>query len=117
MERRGGRDIPYAEFADSTPGSGVAHALDGERTARAFAAVTAGDLTVRWANALRPRSIPTGSYETNFDDPRSGTWERTMSASIGYEHAFQDLSRAYVNASIDEYAYGGTVPDHSGGVP
>jgi iron complex outermembrane receptor protein len=88
----------------------VAHALDGERTARAFAVGTAGDLTMRWAYALRHRSIPTGSYETNFDDPRSGTWERTMSASIGYEHAFQDLSRAYVNASIDEYAYGGTFP-------
>lgn len=108
-ERREGRDLHYAEFDTSATG-GVAEGVDGEQAYRALVKGGRGDFSFLGASSVRLRHVPTASYSTNFNDPRTQTEDRTSTAVVTYEHSFADLSRLFVSTAFDTYGYHGTWP-------
>jgi iron complex outermembrane receptor protein len=108
-ETRRGADLHYQEFDTSATG-GVARGLDGEHAYRALVKASRGDFSFLGASSLRVRDIPTASYSTSFNDPRTQTHDRTSTAVVTYEHSFADLSRVFVSSAFDSYGYKGSWP-------
>jgi outer membrane receptor protein involved in Fe transport len=109
-ERRGGQDLYYREFDSPQTDNGVVRGMDGEQTYRGLAKGSMGDFSALAAYSARERDVPTASYSTVFDDPRFRTHDRTATATLSYEHSFEDLSRAFVTAAFDSYRYDGQYP-------
>ncbi len=109
-ERRGGQNLYYPEFDSPQTNNGVVRGMDSEQTYRGLAKGSMGDFSALAAYSARERDVPTASYSTVFDDPRFRTHDRTATATLSYEHAFEDLSRAFATAAFDSYRYDGQYP-------
>ncbi len=109
-ERLGGQDLYYPEFDSPQTDNGVVRGMDGEQTYRGLAKGSMGDFSALAAYSARERDVPTASYSTVFDDPRFRTHDRTATATLSYEHAFEDLSRVFATAAFDSYRYDGQYP-------
>jgi outer membrane receptor for ferrienterochelin and colicins len=105
-----GQDFEYPEFAGEGPAEGRAVGLDGDRFARTLVRVMKGDFTVEGFYASRRKDIPTASYETLFGEPGEQTKDGGTLLSASYEHAFEDLSRAWATASYQTVSYAGDYP-------
>ncbi len=96
------------------PGLGTAVAADGERYDRQFAKLTAGDWTLQAGRSWRLKQIPTGSFQTTFNDPRARTTDAYSSAFLRYRHGFSSLSSVDATFSYDAYTYHGRYPYATG---
>jgi iron complex outermembrane receptor protein len=106
----------YAEFDDPSTNDGVAENADGESFRRFFASATKGGLSLEFSHGSRDKLIPTGAYETVFNDARSRTLDRTTMASLTYDRA---LTNGAVAARLHSgryhyagaYTYSAEAPD------
>ena len=105
-----GADLYYPEF--DTPGTngGRAVGLDGDGYGRAFARASRGDFSLEGFYSTRTKHVPTASFDTLFGDGRERTRDSAGMLSLAYEHAFEDLSRAWASASYNSASYDGDYP-------
>jgi iron complex outermembrane receptor protein len=74
--RSRGRDLYYAEYDNPDENFGRAEGMDGERGQRLFARAQFGELRLTAIHARRAKTVPTGSFEQLFNDPRSVARDR-----------------------------------------
>ncbi|HEY6807790.1 MAG TPA: TonB-dependent receptor, partial [Gemmatimonadales bacterium] len=98
----------------SFPGLGTAVGADGERYDRQFAKLTAGDWTLQAGRSWRLKQIPTGSFQTTFNDPRARTTDAYSTAFLRYAHGFASLASIEATVSYDAYTYRGRYPYAAG---
>ncbi|HET9707744.1 MAG TPA: TonB-dependent receptor [Gemmatimonadales bacterium] len=103
MYRSSGQNLSF-------PGLGTASGSDGDRYDRQFAKATAGDFSLEVGRSWRLKQIPTGSYNTVFDDPRARTEDAYSFALLRYQHGFAGASSAEATVSYDAYTYRGRYP-------
>jgi outer membrane receptor protein involved in Fe transport len=96
----------YPEFNSPATNNGIAQNADGDQAYNAFADIIYKDFNVHVVDASRSKHIPTASFGTVFNDPRTETTDARAYVDIQYHHTFgswETLGRA----SFDRYNYEG----------
>jgi len=115
---RGHSRLFFPEFDTPATNNGVAENADADRSYDLFADIIYRDFNIHVVQASRTKHIPTASFGTVFDDPRTRTTDARGYLDAQYRHAFgkwETLGRI----SYDWYDYHGTyIYDYAGaGVP
>jgi iron complex outermembrane receptor protein len=85
-----GQDHYYAEFDDPSTNNGVATDVDGDEFYRLFARARFGHFRIEALHASRDKSIPTASFGTAFNDPRTRTVDSRTYLDLGYERTVRE---------------------------
>ncbi len=115
---QGHRRLFFPEFADPATNNGFAENADGDRSYDMFADIIYRDFNIHAVHASRTKHIPTASFDTVFNDPRTYTTDTRGYIDVQYGHVFgkwETLGRI----SYDWYDYHGIyIYDYAGsGVP
>ena len=107
FESDGEDRLYFNEFDDPFTNNGIAKDADGERAKTLFAKLSYYDFTLEVAYADRDKVIPTASYETVFNTPRTFTADQNLQLGLKYERGFANgldiLGRLY----YQRYDYSG----------
>jgi iron complex outermembrane receptor protein len=103
----------YSEYDTPETNYGVAQNVDGDRSDKAFADVQYGNVEIQGLFGTRTKQIPTGSFQTNFNDPANQTTDSRAYVDLSYhpKTSIGDLNlRAYYDwyDYLGNYAYGGS---------
>jgi outer membrane receptor for ferrienterochelin and colicins len=104
---RGQQELYYQEFDQPETNFGIADGVDGDDSVHFLGKVAVGHFTFRALHGSREKIVPTASFGTLFNDPRSGTIETQQFLDAHYENSFHHWhtdARLY----YDRYAYDGT---------
>ncbi|HYA97888.1 MAG TPA: TonB-dependent receptor [Methylomirabilota bacterium] len=96
----------YPEFDSPATNNGVAVDADRDQSYNFFADLIRGDFDVHFVQSSRTKHIPTASFGTVFDDPRTRTTDARGYLDVQYHHVFgswETLGRV----SYDWYDYHG----------
>ena len=103
----GQRQLYFKEFDTPLTNNGVAVDADDEEASSAFANLSFRDFTLHGTYGSREKGIPTGSFGTVFNDPRTRTKDRRGYLDLQYEHTFSNQWGVLARASYDSYRYDG----------
>ena len=107
FESDGDDDLFFPEFNDPTTNNGVAENADNEENESFFAKLSYKDFTFQAAYNDREKRIPTASYGTEFNDPRSRTEDATIQLKLNHAHNFSNLVSLSSELFYGEYDYDG----------
>ncbi len=107
FESDGDDDLFFPEFNDPTTNNGVAENADNEENESFFAKLSYKDFTFQAAYNDREKRIPTASYGTEFNDPRSRTEDATLQLKLNHAHNFSNLVSLSSDLFYGEYDYDG----------
>ncbi len=104
-----GRSHYFPEYDEPETNRGIADLRDGDAATSLFARIEAGSWRVQAGHYDRTKDVPTGSFGTDFNDPRNrtidtwtyadATWTRTLDAGITLAG----------HAALDRYRYEGNL--------
>ncbi|HWI57857.1 MAG TPA: TonB-dependent receptor, partial [Bacillota bacterium] len=94
------------------PGQGQVVVRDQDRDAfeSFFTKITYRDFTLSGGVVNREKRVPTGSYNTVFNDGREETTDLSAYADLKYEHEFASDTRVLGRVFYDRYNYQGDYP-------
>jgi iron complex outermembrane receptor protein len=104
----GNRRLYYPEFDDGAPGAGIAHDADADASRSAFGSARAGSLQLQAGFGSRRKTIPTGAFETIFDDPRTRTRDARTFVDLQFTHRVRPRTTVLFRAAYDHYEYDGS---------
>lgn len=115
---QGHKSLFYPEFNSPATNNGIAQNADGDESYSAFADIIYRDFNIHFVQNSRTKHIPTASFGTVFDDPRTKTTDARGYVDVQYHHAFGSWE-TLARASYDWYDYHGIyVMDYAGlGIP
>jgi outer membrane receptor for ferrienterochelin and colicin len=115
---RGHQHLFYPEFNSPATNNGIAADADGDQSYNAFADIIYRDFNIHFVQGSRTKHIPTASFRTVFNDPRTRTTDSRGYVDVQYHHVFGSWE-ALGRASYDWYDYHGIyIYDYAGaGVP
>jgi outer membrane receptor protein involved in Fe transport len=102
----GGQTLFYPEYDDPSTHNGRTDA-DGDKAGHFFAKASSGNWLVEGGASSRQKIIPTGSFGTDFADPRNRTTDSRAFLSVKYDRAIGSASRLIGSAAYDAYRYSG----------
>jgi iron complex outermembrane receptor protein len=82
----------FPEFDDQSTNDGIAEDVDAESSRKLFLAASMGNFALEASHVERRKTLPTASYGTSFNDPRTQTVDRLLLASISYDRSFANGS-------------------------
>jgi outer membrane receptor for ferrienterochelin and colicin len=103
----GNRRLYYPEFDDGAVGAGIAHDADADASRNAFASASAGPLQLQAGFGSRRKTIPTGPFDTMFDDPGTRTRDARTFVDLQFTHRFRPRTTVLLRAAYDHYEYDG----------
>jgi outer membrane receptor protein involved in Fe transport len=109
-EKRDGPYLYFAAYDDPSTNNGIAEDLDWEELYGVSARATYSNLAVQALFVGRDKGIPTGSYETDFNDPRSMSVDNYHLLDLEYSRAISATSHLTARASHYYYYYTGDWP-------
>jgi outer membrane receptor for ferrienterochelin and colicins len=113
-DSQGERQLFFREFDSPATNNGIAENADADRFAKFFGRVTFKNVTLLGVYGAREKAIPTASFGTVFNDPRSQTIERQGFVDLQYERTFANTWDVATRVHVDRYSYDGDyVYDHS----
>ena len=118
-----GQRLYFPEFDSPSTNGGMATGDDYQSFHKLLATATKGNFAFQASNASREKGIPTGSFATLFNDPRSRTVDGLTLASVSYNKSFVNgaalSTRVHAGRSTyrGAYAYDLTLaPNHDDNV-
>jgi outer membrane receptor protein involved in Fe transport len=102
-----GQSLYFKEFDAPETNNGWADNVDYENFHKLFASVTKGGLSFETLSSSRKKGIPTGSFETRFNDPRTSTVDALTLASVKYDRAFATGGTVSTRAHFGRWYYSG----------
>jgi iron complex outermembrane receptor protein len=104
----GNPDLFYPEYA--TPATNNGHSLDSDRDSSfaTFADVQLGSFRLQALGSSRQKTVPTGAYATNFNDPRTRVTDTNAYFDAGYHHETSSQTSIDVRAHYDAFQHHGT---------
>jgi len=118
-----GQSLYFKEFDTPATNNGWANNADYESFHKMFAAVTKDGLSFETMNSARKKGIPTASFETRFNDPRSYTIDGLTLASVKYDRSFASAGTISTRLHAGRWSYAGRYsydsvasPEHDGAV-
>jgi outer membrane receptor for ferrienterochelin and colicins len=115
---QGHKDLFFPEFDTPATNNGIAVDADGDQSYNAFADFIYRDFDIHFVEGSRTKYIPTASFGTVFDDPRTRTTDARAYVDVQYHHFFGSWE-TLARVSYDWYDYHGIyVYDYAGlGIP
>jgi iron complex outermembrane receptor protein len=115
----GQRQLFFPEFDSPQTNYGIAMDADRDQSFSILADLIRHDFTVHAVLNSRTKHIPTASFGTVFDDPRTKTRDARRYVDVQYAHAFASKWDILGRASYDWYGYNGLyIYDYAGtGIP
>jgi iron complex outermembrane receptor protein len=104
----GNRRLYYPEFDDGALGGGIAHDADADTSRSAFGSASAGSLQLQAGYGSRRKTVPTGAFETIFDDPRTRTRDARTFVDLQFTHRVRPRTTMLLRAAYDHYEYDGS---------
>jgi len=105
-----GQDLFFPEFNTPAANNGVAQGLDKDTAKRVYGKLSFNNFTLAALYSERIKGIPTASFGSVFNDPRTQTTDTMTAINLGYDDqlsAQQEVTaRVYYNGS----SYHGTYP-------
>lgn len=114
ISRLDGADRYYPEYDTPQSNSGVAHDLDWEHSASGLASLKLGDVDVRMGFYSRSKGVPTGAYESAFNDPRTQTEDESLWGDVAAMREVSARLRLSGRLYADRYRYRGVFPSDAG---
>jgi iron complex outermembrane receptor protein len=103
----GQRRLYYPEFDDPSTNAGIAENADSDSSRQLLATLTYGTFTLQGLYGTRDKRVPTASFDTVFDDPRSGTIETQGYVDLQYERGVKAGWHLASRLYYDRYGYDG----------
>lgn len=102
-----GQNLYFPEFNAPSTYDGKTTDTDGDRYKNFFAKLGAGAYTLEGGYVERNKDIPTASWSTLFNDPRSYTTDAHGFLSLRYHNELSDRSQLTARLAYDSYRYDG----------
>lgn len=113
-----GNDRVYArEFDDPATNNGYYEDNDGRQFEQLFGELSYGDFSLQAGFVDREKHVPTGAFETVYNDPNYRTLDARWYVSLKYETQLQDGANLLTRAFYDHYEYEGYYPYDYGPPP
>ena len=115
----GHKQLFFPEFDSPATNYGIAMDADRDQSYSLLGDIIRRDFTVHAVLNSRTKHIPTASFGTVFDDPRTKTTDARRYIDVQYAHAFASKWDLLGRASYDWYGYNGLyIYDYAGtGIP
>jgi outer membrane receptor for ferrienterochelin and colicins len=104
---KGDQHLFFKEFDDPTTNNGIAENCDDDQFYSLFSKVSFKDFKLQGAYVSREKTIPTGSFGTDFNDPYNRTTDAQGYLDLKYEHNFDDQLNVMARLYYDNYYYQG----------
>ena len=116
---KGNSQLDFPAFNSAATNNGIAQNVDADQFYSGFLSTSYRDFTLRAGYVSREKHIPTASFGTVFNDPRTKTTDARAYSDLQYHHVFGNNWEINARGSYDWYEYDGVfIYDHSGaGVP
>ena len=108
-----GQKLFYPEYNDPLNNNGISENSDDDRAYRFFSTASFKNLTVQIAFNSREKGIPTGAFDTPFNDPDARTLDTRSYLDVKYERALSAKTGLLARAYFDRYYYRGDYPYYS----
>jgi len=105
-----GQDLFYPEFNTPANNNGVAQGLDRDVAKRLYGKLSLDSFTLTAMHAYHLKGIPTASFGTVFNDPRSYTEVVHNNLSLGYDGAVSERQEVNARVYYNDYTYTGQYP-------
>ena len=109
-----GSDLFYPEYDTPATNYGVAHRTDWEHSIGGMSSIVWDGFTGHIGYRSRAKGIPTGAFDTRFDDPSALTVDETLWGQIGAQRELGPTLHVNARAYGDRYRYRGVYPADSG---
>ena len=103
----GERELYYGEFDAPATNNGIADHADDDKSHSFFSKFTFRDLTLTGAYISREKGIPTGSFDTVFNDNRNRTTDAHGYVDLKYAHKLENQAELTARVFYDDYEYRG----------
>jgi outer membrane receptor for ferrienterochelin and colicins len=103
----GDQHLFFKEFDDPATNDGVAENCDDDQFYSLFSNASFKDFKLQGAYVSREKTIPTGSYGADFNDPHNRTTDAQGYLDLKYEHSFDDQLDVMARLYYDDYYYRG----------
>ncbi|MDP1890366.1 MAG: TonB-dependent receptor [Gemmatimonadaceae bacterium] len=114
LSRLDGADRYYPEYDSPQTNAGVAHNLDWERAVSGLAALNVRDIDLRVGYYSRSKGIPTGAYESAFNDSRMMTVDEHFWGDVAAMREVSGRLRLTGRLFADRHRYRGVFPTDPG---
>jgi iron complex outermembrane receptor protein len=106
----GGQDRYYVEYDDPATNHGVAEDLDWDRVGGVHGSLYVGGLSAQAMFSSRKTGIPTGAYETAFNDRSASTLDEQAFIELRYASEPSVYTGVKARGYFDYYHYAGVYP-------
>ncbi len=87
LDSEGQKRIYYPEFDDPSTNNGIAEGLDGMEVLRGYLTASYEGVRFLFTKSRRDKDIPTGSYDTVFNQPGTKVFGENTFVELGYERS------------------------------
>ena len=101
-----GQRLYFRDFDAPATNNGISNNCDYDRNNSIFAKISSNDFTLEGGSVYRKKGIPTGSWGTIFNYPRTFTVDERAYLELKYEHDFSG-TQVMSRFSYDRYYYHG----------
>lgn len=108
-----GQDLYFPEFNAPATNNGVALGLDKDTAKRAYGKLAFDNFTLVAAHSERVKAIPTASFGTVFNDPRSQSTDTQSVLDLGYYDQLSARTNLEARVYYGAYSYDGVFPNSS----
>ena len=105
---RGNRRLYYPEFDTPADNHGVARGADADGSFGIFSSAAARGVELQMGYGSRVKTVPTASFGTVFNDPRTRTRDARGFVDLQFTHLVRPRTTLQARASYDQYDYDGT---------
>lgn len=107
FESEGEDRLYFKEYDALGVNNGIAEHSDGDSSYSLFSKFSLRDLTLSGALASREKVIPTGVYQTAFNDPRNRTTDAYGYLDLKYSHKLEEQGEVTARAYYENFRYRG----------
>lgn len=101
----GDTSLYYPEFDAPATNNGIAEDADDNQNEQVFLQYNYGDFSLNFVHSSRDKTIPTASYGTEFNDPRTWTIDERGFLDLKYQTLLDNDAELIVHFTYDEYTY------------
>lgn len=100
-----GDDHYYKEYDNPPSHNGMARGIDGDRYHNIISTVRAGNVEFFGMQSVRTKDVPTGSWETDFNNSLNNTLDRNLSLGVLWDKYLSNRQQLRFRSYYSRYKY------------